>query len=209
MITSACTVKGGDDAHEEQENVKETDTNGKGRMERYKEERRHLLREKYKMENYLSPVERAIRMKPPQHTEKQKEMRTSSDLKSKFLSLSREKLTLDDTARVDNENDVKISRISLNKASSHCSLSRQSLPEHLSDPSTHPRDTSDTKVSTHKVVLRLSRSCPVQGQVPNSDSSSGKVNLTKDEHIGEAVNVKEMASVFEPKKKELKLKPNM
>lgn len=209
LITSACTVKGGDDAHEEQENVKETDTNGKGRMERYKEERRHLLREKYKMENYLSPVERAIRMKPPQHNEKQREVRTSSDLKSKFLSLSREKLTLDDTAGVDNENDVKISRISLNKASSHCSLSRQSLPEHLSDPSTHPRDTSDTKVSTHKVVLRLSRSCPVQGQVPNSDSSSGKVNPTKDEHIGEAVNVKEMASVFEPKKKELKLKPNM
>ena len=205
LITSGSKVLGKEDFHEKQDALKEILTS-KDRMERYKDERRSLLREKYKTENYLNPIERGVKIRSPMINVKMTENKTTSDLKSEFLSSKGDILTAKNNEGVENQKEVKTTRINLNKEPSHCSVSRQSLPDNFSDPTTQ---LPDTKVSTHRVVLRLSRSCPVQVQAPNSDNNSSKVNRIEDEHAGETVNVKERASVFEPKKKELKTKPNM
>jgi len=181
----------------EKGDLKKTSLTSKERINRYKDERRFLLREKYKAENYLSPVEQAAKIRSRMNEVKDTESKTPSDLKIELPFPKQEAIKAEQNKRVDEEN-----KNMLTKPPKHYSVSTVSL----GDPTTR---LPETKVSSHRVVLRLSHSCPVQGQTPNSDSSSSKVGKTEDERAGQMVNVKERVNVFEPKKKELKTKPNM
>eukprot|EP00092_Neocalanus_flemingeri_P017709 GFUD01019162.1.p1 GENE.GFUD01019162.1~~GFUD01019162.1.p1 ORF type:complete len:937 (+),score=214.05 GFUD01019162.1:985-3795(+) len=204
-------VMGKDEPHGEQEARTRSKSmeislrrEGEERMERYKEERRHFLRDKYRAEKYLNPVQRAVKIRSAMSSEKTTETKTTSALKQEFLSSRVEIVASDDNEVVDNQKDLKSIRRNSNEDKSLRSISR-----HSSDPSDPRTQPPDTQVSTHKVVLRLSHSCPVQGQTASSEHISSKANITEEKRADDTVNVKERASVFEPKKKELKIKPNM
>ena len=53
LISPACE----DITRDDKGDLKRTSLTSKERMDRYKDERRSLLREKYKPENYLNPAE--------------------------------------------------------------------------------------------------------------------------------------------------------
>ena len=54
-------------------------------------------------------------------------------------------------------------------------------------------------------VVRLSNSCPPQGEGDSSSKRRDKVGATTEEFTLDMVNVKEIVSVFEPGEKELKI----
>lgn len=58
-------------------------------------------------------------------------------------------------------------------------------------------------------VVRLSNSCPPQGEGDSSSKRRDKVGATTEEFTLDMVNVKEIVSVFEPGEKELIINPDI
>ena len=200
--TSSSKVPRVTDVCKDQKKTDHSALEDKEQMESYKRHRGNLLQEKHKMETYQNPLGRLVRMQSSLNNKNIKHAKVDVEFKS---DLSGEISRKGEIVKEDTEKDVKISMICLNKPLSKYLFSQQSLPEKLCDLSPQMPEQTDTKVSTHKVVLRLSNSCPPQGEGDSSSKSPGKVDASTEEVTLDMVNVKEIVSVFEPGEKELKI----